>query len=84
VQALWAMRRRRWAEAKRALDEAIGLSHDMPYPYAKAKTFYVFGQVWATRGEPALARLCFEEALAICHRLGERLYRDVIELRLRA
>jgi hypothetical protein len=56
----------------------------MPYPYAEAKAFYVFGQPWVTRDEPALACLCFEEALAICHRLGERLYGGVMELRLRA
>jgi tetratricopeptide (TPR) repeat protein len=79
VQALWAMRQRRWEEAERALEEAVRLSHAMPYPYAEAKALYVFGQLWTTRGEPAQACECFTEALAICHRLGERLYGEAIE-----
>jgi len=79
VQALWAMRRQRWDEAEDALDEAIHLSHDMPYPYAGAKALYVAGHLWATRGEPELACARFEEALAICRQLGERLYGGAIE-----
>jgi tetratricopeptide (TPR) repeat protein len=82
VQALWAMRWQRWDEAEDALDEAIHLSHDMPYPYAGAKALYVAGHLWATRGEPEVARARFEEALAICRQLGERLYGEAIETRL--
>jgi len=83
VQALLAMRRQGWAEAERALEEAIDLSHKMPYPYAEAKALYVSGHLWATRGKSAQAHTSFEEALAICHRLGERLYGAAIERRLR-
>jgi transcriptional regulator with XRE-family HTH domain/tetratricopeptide (TPR) repeat protein len=78
VQALWAMRRQRWDEAGKALDEAIGLGQEMPYPYAEAKALYVSGQLWAARGKPARAEAQFEEALAICQRLGERLYGEAI------
>jgi tetratricopeptide (TPR) repeat protein len=79
VQALWAMRRQRWDEAEEALDEAIGLSREMPFPYAEAKALYVSGQMWAARAEPARAEAQFKEALAICQRLGERLYGAAIE-----
>jgi tetratricopeptide (TPR) repeat protein len=78
VQALWAMRRQRWDEARKALDEAISLSREMPYPYAEAKALYVSGQMWAARGDPARAEALFQEALAICRRLGERLYGEAI------
>lgn len=81
VQALWAMRQRRWEEAERALDEAVSLCQAMPYPYAEAKALYVLGHMWMTRGEPARACAHFAEALAICHRLGERLYGEAIERR---
>jgi tetratricopeptide (TPR) repeat protein len=79
VHALWAIRRRRWEEAKRALDEAVSLSQAMPYPYAEAKALYVLGQLWAAGDEPARARECFARAQAICDRLGERLYGAAIE-----
>lgn len=79
VQALRDMHRRRWKQAERALDEAVRLSHAMPYPYAEAKALYVSGHLWMTRGEPARACERFAEAQAICHRLGERLYGEAIE-----
>jgi tetratricopeptide (TPR) repeat protein len=78
VQALSAMRRQRWDEAEKALDEAIGLGREMPYPYAEAKALYVSGQMWVARDEPARAEAQFEEALAICQRLGERLYGEAV------
>lgn len=81
IQALWAMRRQRWDEAERVLDEAIALSRAISYPYAEAKALYVCGHMWMTRGEPALACERFDEALAICRRLGERLYGEAIERR---
>ena len=83
VRALCAIERQRWAEAESALEEAIDLSRKMPYPYAEAKALYISGHLWATQGKSAQARTSFEEALAICHRLGERLYGAAIERRLR-
>ena len=82
VQALLAMRRQRWVEAEGVLNEAIDLSHKMPYPYAEAKALYVSGHMWAKQGKSAQARARFQEALAICHQLGERLYGAAIERRL--
>jgi tetratricopeptide (TPR) repeat protein len=84
VQALWSMRRQRWEEAGEALEEAIALSHDMSYPYVEAKALYVFGQMWETQGEADRACTCFEAAMALCHRLGERLYGAAIERSLAA
>jgi transcriptional regulator with XRE-family HTH domain/tetratricopeptide (TPR) repeat protein len=84
VQALWAIRRRRWEEAERAVNEAVSVAHEIRYPYAEAKALYVSGQMWAAKDEPARARACFEEALGICRQLGERLYGDTIKRSLAA
>jgi tetratricopeptide (TPR) repeat protein len=79
VSALVAIRTRRWPEAAAALQEAIALARAMHYPYAEAKAHSVYGQLHAARGEPERARERYEAALAICARLGERLYAGHIE-----
>jgi tetratricopeptide (TPR) repeat protein len=79
VSALVAIWTRRWLEAAAALQEAFDLAHAMAYPYAEAKALYVYGQLYAARGEPERAREQHEAALAICARLGERLYAGYIE-----
>jgi tetratricopeptide (TPR) repeat protein len=73
---LWQNRRQ---EAEAALNDALALSRAMPYPYAEAKALYVYGLLHSTSSEPAQARVRFEAALAICRRLGERLYAERIE-----
>ncbi len=65
--------------AEEALEEALAMSRDMHDPYAEAKVLWVFGQLHAARREPAPARERYEQALAICTRLGERLYAEQIE-----
>jgi tetratricopeptide (TPR) repeat protein/transcriptional regulator with XRE-family HTH domain len=84
AQALWEIHQRRWRQAEDTLEEAITLCRAMQYPYAEAKALYVFGQMWAAKGEPGRARTRFEPALAICHHLGERLYGQAIEQALAA
>jgi transcriptional regulator with XRE-family HTH domain/tetratricopeptide (TPR) repeat protein len=84
VQALWEIHQRRWRQAEAVLEEAITLCNGMRYRYAEAKALYVFGQLWMAQGEPARARERFEQALAICHQLGERLYGEAIEQALAA
>ncbi len=79
VQAQWELRRGNWEKAEAALEQALSLCRAMPYPYAEAKALYVYGQVHATKAEPQQACGRFEEALAICSRLGERLYAEHIE-----
>jgi tetratricopeptide (TPR) repeat protein/transcriptional regulator with XRE-family HTH domain len=79
MRALADLRQTRWHEAETALDEAIALARAMPYPYAEAKTLYVYGQVHSAKGEPDQARERLEQALAICNQLGEGLYRPHIE-----
>jgi tetratricopeptide (TPR) repeat protein len=79
VKGLLAARQRRWKDARAALDEAITLCRAMPYPYAEAKALYVYGQLYAARGEPTQACEKYRAALAICDRLGEGLYRPRIE-----
>ena len=82
IQARLEAHRGRWAEAERALEEALALCRSMPYPYAEAKALYEYGHLRLQQGEARLARQRFEEALAICARLGERLYVRQIEAAL--
>jgi tetratricopeptide (TPR) repeat protein len=79
VRALCAIERREWLVATDALEQALALCRAMPYPYAEAKARYAYGQLWLAMGEPEHAREQFEQALAICDRLGERMYGTVIE-----
>lgn len=79
IQGLLAIAQQRWGMGAAALDEALTLAHTMPYLYAEAKTLWVYGRLEAARNEPAAARQHLKQALAICDRLGEGLYRRYIE-----
>jgi tetratricopeptide (TPR) repeat protein len=79
VQALIAVRQARWHDAQQAMEEGLALCRAMPYPYAEAKALYVYGQLYAAKGDRGLARERYEAALAICARLGEGLYRPHVE-----
>jgi tetratricopeptide (TPR) repeat protein len=79
VQARLEWQRERWAHAKAALEEALTLCRSMRYPYAEAKTLYEIGNLHLQQGHPQPAHDGFEAALAICARLGERLYAEQIE-----
>src|SRR5262249_47690716 len=83
VQGLLATMQGRWDVASEALDEALERTGAMPYPYGEAKTLWVFGRLELARGSPATARERFAQALAICDRLREGLYRTSIERDLR-
>jgi tetratricopeptide (TPR) repeat protein len=79
IQGLLAIARQRWGLGVAALEKALELTRAMPYPYAEAKTLWAYGRLEAARNEPAAARQRFKQALAICDRLGEGLYRHYIE-----
>ncbi len=79
IQALLGIRQHYWGEAQNALEEALALCREMPYPYAEAKALYVYGLLHQARGEPAPARERLEAALVILNRLGERLYAEHVE-----
>ena len=74
-----AISQQQWLVASVALDEALGLAHMMPYPYAEAKAYYVYGLLQQTKGEREAAREHFTAALTILNRLGERLYAGQVE-----
>jgi tetratricopeptide (TPR) repeat protein len=84
VQGLLATKQGRWEVAAEALDEALERTRAMPFPYAELKALWVYGALEAARGDPTAARRRFEEALAICDRLGEGLYRAHVERDLSA
>jgi hypothetical protein len=50
----------------------------------EAKALWVYGQQEALLGDPVAATQRFEQALAICARLSERLYAERIERDLAA
>ena len=79
VQAMVLARQEHWHAAGAVLEDAIALERGMPYPYAEAKTLYISGQLHTARGETQQAHKQFEAALAILHRLGERLYAEHVE-----
>jgi hypothetical protein len=70
VQALVALRRERWAEAARNLEEGLDLARGMPYPYAEARLLHLAGVLHTQTGEPDVARERWEAALAGFTRLG--------------
>jgi Tfp pilus assembly protein PilF len=72
------LRRGQHTAAAEALDEACLQARSIPYPWAETKALYVYGQLHTAKGEPQQAREQYEQALAICHRLGEGLYRRAI------
>ncbi len=79
VQGIVATRADRFAQAEEALTRAIALGERMPYPHTVMKCLYAYGQLEITRGHPEQAHERLEAALAICSRLGERLFREQIE-----
>jgi transcriptional regulator with XRE-family HTH domain/tetratricopeptide (TPR) repeat protein len=79
ARALVALDRGAWQAAIDDLEEGITVARTLPYPYAEAKALWVYGRLEAMRGNPAAARGRFEQALTICGKLGERLYRPHIE-----
>jgi len=79
VQGVVAAHLRRWEDAQRALDEAVALSRAIGAPYAEAKALYAYGRLYLALDDVARARECLMAAIAICDRLGERLYAEQIE-----
>jgi transcriptional regulator with XRE-family HTH domain/tetratricopeptide (TPR) repeat protein len=79
VQAMLALHRGHWKEAKQALEEALSLCRAIPYPYVEAKALHVYGQIDAASGEKEHAYANFQAGLAILHQLGERLYAKHLE-----
>src|SRR5262249_51801416 len=79
VQAIVAIRQGHHAAAEAALEEALAYSRAMRYPYAEAKALYIYGRLYEATGEPEQAREKYKQAMTICTRLGEGLYRPHIE-----
>lgn len=79
VRGMLHLKQQRWPEAEEALDHGLALARSMPHPYAEAKTLYVAGQLQAEMGHAERAHEHFTRALSICDRLGEGLYRPLIE-----
>lgn len=79
VAALLALRAGRWEEARQSLEQSLAICQEAPYPYAEAKTRYIYGQLHSAAGSQADAHHHYTLALAICERLGERRYRFHIE-----
>lgn len=79
VQARLETRRGRWSEADVATAEALRLARQIGLPYSEVKALWVAGELARARGDHATARERLSQALAICRRLGERLYFGVIQ-----
>ena len=79
VQALLAARQGEFAEAKRALDEGLSISRDLPYPYAGAKLLYAAGLVARAHGNAEQARNKLRQARDALGALGEGLYLPLVE-----
>jgi class 3 adenylate cyclase len=79
VRGILRTRQGRCDEAQEALEGGLAHAHAMPYPYAEVKLLYAQGQLAAAQEDHEAAHARFEEALAICSRLDERLYAERIE-----
>jgi tetratricopeptide (TPR) repeat protein len=79
MQAAVAIRHERWDEAAAALDEALALARQMPYPYAEAKLLATYGDLMVASGQPTRAQEQYTAALAILQPLGEVPYTERIQ-----
>jgi len=84
ISALLAQRQGRWDDARRALEENSALCRAMSWPHAEIKARFACGKLCAEMDAPAQAREHFTQALTMCQRLGEGLYRPHIERALAA
>ncbi len=64
------------------LEQALAWCRSMPYPHEEVRLLYTFGTILARQSKPEPARERFAAALAVCGRLGERLYASRIEREL--
>ncbi|HYM29208.1 MAG TPA: hypothetical protein VET66_13735, partial [Steroidobacteraceae bacterium] len=70
--------------ARAAFAESLALARAMPHPYAEAQALWAEGTTLAQCGDHAGAQVALSGALALCARLGERLYAEHVERALRA
>jgi hypothetical protein len=79
---LWTCRGR-YADARHALDEALALIRDMPYPYAEGGLLHAYGVLHLKQSESAPARERLAAALTIFRRLGARTDVERVEQEIR-
>jgi tetratricopeptide (TPR) repeat protein len=84
VRTLVAMRQGQWAEAELALEEGLALARRIPYPYAEARLWRIYGEMHARKDETESARERLEAALAIFRLLGARKDAERVEQTLAA
>ena len=69
---------RRWAAARRSLDDAVALARQLPYPYTEARALAESATLHGLRGGPEQARERLVAALVIFRRLGA--HKDVAQV----
>jgi tetratricopeptide (TPR) repeat protein len=79
MEAIVHIRQQRWDEAEAALQEALALAREMPYPYAEAKVLSIYGDLLVASSQPEQAREQYEAALTILRSLGEVPFAERIE-----
>jgi tetratricopeptide (TPR) repeat protein len=79
MEAAVHIRQLRWDEAEAALEEALALAREMPYPYAEAKALSTYGDLLVVGGQPERAHDRYEAAMTILRSLGEVPYTLQIE-----
>ena len=79
AQAMLAAGHHQWPSTQSALDEALRIARAIPAPYAEVKLLALAAEIALARKRSDEARQLNESALAICDRLGERLYRERIQ-----
>jgi hypothetical protein len=84
AQALFNAGCHQWSSAQTALDDAPRIARAIPAPYAEVKLLALAGEIAPARKRSNKARQLYESALAICDRLGERLYRERMQRALGA
>jgi tetratricopeptide (TPR) repeat protein len=73
LQARIALRRERWAEARRALEQGSAVADGMSYPWLHGRFRRTWAQLYVAEGRADLAREQLGAALDIFGRLGARL-----------